>query len=107
MQDKSSVAYFPQEKITARFWLNNPKIFDEVLEKLKDFSPSILPYNGSIAPYKYYKGRIVFVFKGSELEKFHKALAIVHTYSALTEMLVNDDWLQIKAPIKIIQTSVA
>lgn len=104
MQDKSSAVFIPQQKITTRFWLINPSTFPKILSELKEFKPAIIPYKGTVDPYRHYDGRILFVFKGTELEKFHKALAIAQKHSALTELLVNDEWMQIKLPVNTVQT---
>ena len=91
-------------KITARFWAVGDKERDQLLEALKEHKPSFITYGGTVDPYRHFKGKVLFIFTGSELEKFHKIVAAIPTGNFLTEILINDEWFVIRQPLKTVQT---
>lgn len=75
--------------ITIRFWIRAKKILKKV-EKSKDLSlDKFVDYNGNKKPYNKYQGRFLFVVKEKQLEEMFLKY---ETYSALIEILINDEW---------------
>lgn len=96
--NKELKKYMDSPILTVRFWYQNFQSAHIVADKLKSYSPEIIPYNGEKHPYKTCAGRIVFVFTHATMIDFSNIIPVCMDQCSFAEILVGDEWYRLQFP---------
>lgn len=76
--------------VTVRIWIGSKETIEKIHYK---WYQNWFGYSGTSFPYHNFAGRFVLTAGWEEIQKFIEA---IHPFSALTEILINDEWKVIK-----------
>jgi len=86
--------------ITIRFWYgctsHGSKIKDVLCSKGNFYNAQHIVYNGDVQPYASYKGRVLVILNEENVGDLDKVITIAKKYCKRIEILINDEWMEIK-----------